>query len=242
MRTRWAAIGAAVAVSFGGGALFVANAAPSTGDTFVAIEPCRLLDTRTSSQVGARMGKIGPTDPVATADQLIRNDLTLIFDPDADALTTTISGTSRPLMGNTALNVGAELNGCDTRLNTNGDAYADAGDVNPDDEPVAVVINVTVLNSTANSFITVYPWEYMEGDNANDKLRRPFVSHLNPIPSHGPITNSVTVALNDTTSAAKIEGASCNTSPNFCQGYKAFRIYNNQGTTDVIIDVVGYYV
>ena len=228
-------------MSLGGGAVFVANAAVSVGTRFVPIEPCRLLDTRSSSQVGMRLGKIGPTDPVASADQTVKNDLTVIFDPDADALTTTISGTSRPLMGNTALNTGAELNGCDTRLDTDGDAAYDAGDINPDDEPLAVVINVTVLNSSAASFITVYPWEFMEGDNANDKLRRPFVSHLNPISSHGPITNSVTVALSDTSTAAKIEGASCNTSPNFCQGYKAFRIYNNQGTTDVIIDVVGYY-
>jgi hypothetical protein len=188
------------------------------------------------------MGKIGPTDPVATADQLVRNDITLIFDPDADALTTTISGTSRPLMGNTALNVGAELNGCDTRLDTDSDIDLYDGEINVADEPVAVVVNVTALNSTANSFITVYPWEFIEGDNAADKMRRPFVSHLNPIPSHGPITNSVTVALKDTTTTAKIEGASCNTTPNFCEGYKAFRIYNNQGLTDVIVDVVGYYV
>jgi hypothetical protein len=185
------------------------------------------------------MGRIGPTDPVGTADQLVKNDITLIFDPDADPLTTTTSGVSRPLMGSTILVTGAELNGCDTRLNTNGDAVYDDGDINPDDEPVAVVINVTVLNSTAASFITVYPWEAMDGNSVNDRIKRPFVSHLNPIPNHGPITNSVTVALKDTAgSSATIEGASC--SP--CTGYKAFRIYNNLGLTDVIVDVVGYYV
>ncbi len=43
-RSRWAAIGAAVAVSLGGGAVFVANAVVG-GSTFVPIEPCRLLDT-----------------------------------------------------------------------------------------------------------------------------------------------------------------------------------------------------
>jgi hypothetical protein len=188
------------------------------------------------------MGKIGPTDPVATADQLTRNDIILIFDPDAKDESTTISGTARPLMGNTALNVGATNNGCDDRLDIDSDLDLYDGEINVADEPVAVVVNVTALNSSANSFITVYPWEYIEGNNDLDKARRPFVSHLNPIPSHGPITNSVTVALKDTGTSAKIEGASCNVTPNWCSGYKAFRVYNNQGTTDIIIDVVGYYV
>jgi hypothetical protein len=45
-RSRWAAIGAAVAVTFGAGGLFAANAASPESST-VAIEPVRILDTRT---------------------------------------------------------------------------------------------------------------------------------------------------------------------------------------------------
>lgn len=45
-RSRWAAIGAAVAVTFGAGGLFAASAASPESST-VAIEPVRILDTRT---------------------------------------------------------------------------------------------------------------------------------------------------------------------------------------------------
>jgi hypothetical protein len=46
-RSRWAAVGAAVAVTLGAGGLIAVNAAPGdTGDVLVAIQPARLLDTR----------------------------------------------------------------------------------------------------------------------------------------------------------------------------------------------------
>ena len=46
-RSRWAAIGAAIAVTLGGGGIFVANAASSVPSTVVTIDPVRILDTRT---------------------------------------------------------------------------------------------------------------------------------------------------------------------------------------------------
>ncbi len=46
-RSRWAAIGAAIAVTFGGGGLFFANAASSAPSSVVTIDPVRILDTRT---------------------------------------------------------------------------------------------------------------------------------------------------------------------------------------------------
>jgi len=46
-RSRWAAIGAAVAVTFGGGGLFVVNAASGAPSSVVSIDPVRILDTRT---------------------------------------------------------------------------------------------------------------------------------------------------------------------------------------------------
>jgi hypothetical protein len=46
-RSRWAAIGAAVAVSLGAGGIgLIAHAANSTPSSFVQITPCRLFDTR----------------------------------------------------------------------------------------------------------------------------------------------------------------------------------------------------
>ncbi len=46
-RSRWAAIGAAVAVCLGGGGIFVANAASSAPSSIVTVDPVRILDTRT---------------------------------------------------------------------------------------------------------------------------------------------------------------------------------------------------
>ena len=53
-RSRWAAIGAAVAVTLGGGGLFVANAASGPASSVVTIDPVRILDTRTG------VGLVGP--------------------------------------------------------------------------------------------------------------------------------------------------------------------------------------
>ena len=54
-RSRWAAIGAAVAVSLGaGGVGLIAHAASSAPSSFVSITPCRLFDTRASEPVGDR--------------------------------------------------------------------------------------------------------------------------------------------------------------------------------------------
>lgn len=62
IRTRWAALGAAVAVTMGGGAIGIARATISSGEkaAFVPITPCRLLDTRPTSQVAPRPMPLGP--------------------------------------------------------------------------------------------------------------------------------------------------------------------------------------
>lgn len=51
-RSRWAAIGAAVAVSLGGGGVFIANAASSAPSSVVTIDPVRVMDTRDPLNVG----------------------------------------------------------------------------------------------------------------------------------------------------------------------------------------------
>ena len=54
-RTRWAAIGAAVAIAVGSGTLaFVTASGGGTASSFVPITPCRLIDTRSTSPVGPR--------------------------------------------------------------------------------------------------------------------------------------------------------------------------------------------
>ncbi len=66
LRVRWAAIGAAVAVTLGAGTIVTVDAVQTSGErlTYVATEPCRLIDTRPEPQfnVGPRNTPLGPTD------------------------------------------------------------------------------------------------------------------------------------------------------------------------------------
>ena len=161
-RSRWAAVGAAVAITLGGGSVFrSAEATVNTGTraVFVAITPCRLFDTRPAPlNVGSR------TAPLTAAD------------------TFTV-----PVRG------------------TNGNCIIPAG-------AVGVVMNVTIDNPTADSFLTVYP-----GDAAS----RPLASNLNWTAASSPTPNQVTVLLGATLGNIKF--------------------YNNAGSVNVLADIVGYY-
>lgn len=74
-RSRWAAVGAAIAVSLGAGGLFVAQAAPGPSEsTIVTVTPERILDTRDPSNLGlsgpfvsAVSQKLQVTGSIATA-------------------------------------------------------------------------------------------------------------------------------------------------------------------------------
>lgn len=57
IRTKWAAVGAAVAVTLGAGGVSLTQAAISSGEkpVYVAlVEPCRLVDTRPASNIGPK--------------------------------------------------------------------------------------------------------------------------------------------------------------------------------------------
>jgi len=70
IRTRWAAIGAAIAVTLGGGGLFVANAGSgpdfSNDSVFHGVSPTRVLDTRRTSAVSNRVIKLDVQGPIPT--------------------------------------------------------------------------------------------------------------------------------------------------------------------------------
>ena len=104
-RSRWAAIGAAVAVTLGAGGFAISHAAgaPGARSVFVPLTPCRLFDTRTASTVGTRSSPLG----------------------QADTHTVQVTGTN----GNCTIPSAA----------------------------TAVAMNVTVVNATAASFLTVWP-------------------------------------------------------------------------------------
>jgi hypothetical protein len=60
VRSRWAAVGAAVAVTLGAGGIgYVSATNPSGASAFVPITPCRLVDTRPDSTVGAKNTPLG---------------------------------------------------------------------------------------------------------------------------------------------------------------------------------------
>jgi len=67
IRTRWAAVGAAVAVTLGAGGIGLVDAAKEDGarPVYTAITTCRLLDTRPEFEVdGAKTEKFGPAETV----------------------------------------------------------------------------------------------------------------------------------------------------------------------------------
>lgn len=159
-RTRWAAIGAAVAVTLGAGGLFTASAAISSGErtVFVPITPCRIMDTRPGDT---------NTGPRATP-------------------------------------IGAEETHTIDVRGTNGKCTIPA-------DAVGVSLNVTALNGTSGSFLTVFP---------ADAAARPGASSLNWQAGQAPTPNGVVADL-------------------ATDGRLSF--YNFAGTVDVIADVVGYY-
>lgn len=69
LRSKWAAVGAAVAVTLGAGGIGITHATTSSGEMpiYIPIEPCRLADTRTDFQVGSRGTPLG-ADETYTLD------------------------------------------------------------------------------------------------------------------------------------------------------------------------------
>lgn len=161
-RSRWAAVGAALAVAVGAGTgvLTTAQATVGSGErnVFIATTPCRLFDTRPGAQVGPRTSPLAPNDTLTT-----------------------------PVRGNVG----------------NCIVPADA---------TAVMMNVTAIEPSEATYLTVYP-----GD-----VSRPVASNLNVAGGASATPNLVTVLL----------GAALGD----------IKIYNSAGTVHVLADVVGYFV
>ena len=136
IRTRWAAIGAAVAVTLGAGGIGLAGATIDSGErpVFVPVEPCRLFDTRPA--------------------------------PD------TVGARSTPL--------GADETHTATAHGTNGDCTLPT-------DAVGLSLNVTTIDATLPTFVTVWPGG-----------ARPKASSLNPAPGQPPTPNAVNTPLSDT--------------------------------------------
>ena len=114
-RSRWAAVGAVVAVSVGAGGVLTSSAAGSAGaSSFVPITPCRLVDTRPAPEtVGSRAVPVGVNDTFvvqvtgsngncvipATATGVSLN-VTVIVPSSSSFLTVFPSDKPRPLTAN----------------------------------------------------------------------------------------------------------------------------------------------
>lgn len=245
IRSRWAAIGAAVAVTLGGGTFLVANAASAPDMVFTAITPCRLMDTRSDvdpvatskvENLGIRKGVVQDK----TKGNTVNNDITVVFDSQAsnngsNNYTLQYGNTDfRPILGD-----------CDAQFDAPGDLVGA--------NPAALLLNVTTVNMTANGFVTVYPWDNLTGSGSST-TGRPIYSNLNPISTLPSVSNNVTVMLAAIDASTYIPNVKCAGgshssdgdgdgifSGSDCGGLDGFRVYNENGNTHVIIDVLGYY-
>ena len=248
IRSRWAAVGAAVAVTLGGGTFMVANAADAPDLLFTAITPCRLMDTRsdidpvTTSKVenlGIRKGVVQDK----TKGNTVNNDITVIFDKNA---TNNASNNFTLQYGNTDFR--PILGDCDAQFEGSGDLVGVI--------PSALLLNVTTVNMSQNGFVTVYPWQSLT-NTGTSVSNRPFYSNLNPIAASAvpSVSNNVTVMLAAVGATTYIPNVKCASGSHStetsagsgiwagsdCGGLDGFRVYNENGNTHVIIDVLGYY-
>ena len=138
MRTRWAAVGAAVAVTLGAGGISIGQAAIGTGarPVFVAIAPCRLVDTRPGpTNIGGRTAALGA----------------------GDTLTLQVTGSTGQCS-------------------------------NIPDSATAAAMNVTAIQGSTRSYLTIYPAD----------TTRPNASNLNWNGGDPPTPNKVDVKLSPT--------------------------------------------
>lgn len=98
-RARWAAIGAAVAVSLGAGGFGIASATISSGEraAFVPITPCRVMDTRPAPDtVGVRATPLGSTDTHTIAVVGVSGNCNVPIDATGVVMNVTAVGPTQP--------------------------------------------------------------------------------------------------------------------------------------------------
>lgn len=111
-RSRWAAVGAAVAVTLGGGGLVAVNAASSVPSAIVTIDPVRILDTRTDvglpgpfvSAISQKLQVTGASVPAGATGVLM--NVTAVA-PTADGFLSIRPGDATGAPSTSSLNVSA---------------------------------------------------------------------------------------------------------------------------------------
>lgn len=131
-RSRWAAVGAAVAVTLGAGGIgFVKAAENNASSVFVPITNCRIFDTRSTEDVGPRQTPLGADEEFVL------------------------------------------------------EGHGETGDCNIPDTATALQLNVTAVNATETTHLTIFPSD----------ADLPLASNLNPQLGHGTAYNAVTTRL-----------------------------------------------
>ena len=98
-RTRWAAVGAALAVVLGaGGTISIVDATISSGDrpVFIPITACRLIDTRPAFQIGSRSSPLAPDETLTVDSHGTNGDCSIPSDAGALSLNVTAVGATLP--------------------------------------------------------------------------------------------------------------------------------------------------
>lgn len=86
-RARWAAVGAAVAVSLGGGGLFVANAAVNDqASSFVPVDPVRFVDSRSDVGVTGPLASLADEDVKVTGTINTTDGMQEVVPPGANGV------------------------------------------------------------------------------------------------------------------------------------------------------------
>ncbi len=221
LRTRWAAIGAAVAVTFGAGGMIAVNAAPeppysSDAGAFVVLEqPVRLLDTRVSSQPYVYCDNGGGSEPMGP----VTDGDTCILDFAAN--------------GQVPWNPSLEDDECaDTDVCT-----------------TAVVLNLTAVNPESKGFATIT--QGCNGligntDTSNLNWGWPMQVDLPPTPGGTPSIpdNPYTAVANQaTTSLCNFDDQGANGSAQITVTMQPLPGNNMEDPEmELLVDLLGYYV
>jgi hypothetical protein len=98
LRSKWAAVGAAVAVTLGAGGIGITHATTSSGERpiYIPIEPCRLADTRPDFQVGDRGTPLGADETYTLSGEGAVGNCNLPEDTAALSLNVTALDASAP--------------------------------------------------------------------------------------------------------------------------------------------------
>jgi hypothetical protein len=111
LRTRWSAMGVAVAITLGAGGLLTASAAEPAGSVFIPISPTRVLDTRIAAGLPGPLMNSTPalldvtgTIPIVNPDQTIGSAVVV---PDgATSIVANVTGVTPSTIGYVAIRPG----------------------------------------------------------------------------------------------------------------------------------------